>query len=265
MLSNRIASKLLLSLIITMGFLLALNPSAKAQKATIQPPPKQDVVSYLKQRLQQQNVPLSQIKVLQDSPLELEITLQSLSIGDRSLPEDFMNEHLTVREVVLANRQGYKIHGLTRIVQNINGEIIDWFWTKIENGIRYTELGPARIANSQANDIARQKVNAHGMSISELNISSLDGLQVLTLHLSAKSLEEANRELPPFIDSLRPLATDMNARGTQIAMINVEVKGERGEILLNYVMDLQFRTVGWWTVGGMNTDAWRLSSPLGSP
>jgi hypothetical protein len=70
-----------------------------------------------------------------------------------------------------------------------------------------------------------------------------------------------NQTLSPLLESLRPLADDINAQGAQIVMVNLMVKDEKGNILLNYLLDLQFGIENWWAADGINVDNWYPSIP----
>ncbi len=223
--------------------------------------PQQDVVGYLQERLKQQNVPFTQIKILQESPLEIEITLQSVSEGKDWMPEDFEHLLLAQREAILAAEKGFDIERYTEILLNKNEESISWARIKINGEILYTKLSPSNVADSVTKNLVGEKINTYGMPVINNEISSFDGFQTLNLSLSTNSLEEANRVLPQMRDSLRPLTKDINSQGAQIVMVKLEVKNEKGEMLLNYLLDLQFGTEGWWAADGINVDSWYPSIP----
>ena len=257
--NKKLISSLLLILII-IGIVSVFNLRVKAQQGVETASPQQDVVSYLQERLKQQNVPFTQIKILQESPLEIEITLQSVSEGEKFAPDDSANLHLTVREAVLANGRGYQINGLTQVVLNKDGKSISWGWLKVTD-LYYLKLAPSSITDALAMNLVDEKINTYGMSVVNKDISSFDGFKSLNLDLSTTSLEEANQTLSQIKDSLGPLAKDVNAQGAQVVMVRLKVKDEKGEVLLNYLLDLQFETEGWWVADGINVDSWYLSRP----
>ncbi len=80
--------------------------------------PKQDIVSYLQERFQQQNIPVTKIIILNENPMQIEITVQSLSDGDVGTPEDSTNVLMVSREVTLADQNGYHIAALVHLGEN---------------------------------------------------------------------------------------------------------------------------------------------------
>lgn len=259
--------KLLLRIVIiilTVGLALGISLTTKAEKNKIQSTPEQDVAAYLESKLKQQNVPIMQIKIIQESPVEVEVTIQSLSEDDKFMPEDFINLHLVTREAVLSQEKGYLINGLTEIVVNKAGKTIDWGWNNVAD-ITYIKLVPSMNPDNLPMDVISENINTHGMKLINENVSLSEGFQTLNLQLSVKSLEEANQRFSQFKESLRSTIVDANFSGTQVVMEKVELRNEEGEILLNYLLDFQFNTEGWWAVDGFNTDSLRFSIPPPAP
>lgn len=261
--NNKNFSKIVI-IILVIGLMLGISLTVKAEKTHTQPVPDNDIVQYLKSRLKQQNVPFTQVKITQESPLEVEVTIQSLSKDDKFMSEDFINLHLVVREAVLSQERGYHINGLTEIVVNMDGKTIDWGWTKVAD-INYIKLVPSANPNNLPMDVISEKINAHRMKLINQDVSLFDGFKILNLHLSIKSVDEANLEFPQFIESLRSTITDANFNGAQVVMEKVQLRNDEGEILLNYLRDFQLMTEGWWAVDGFNTDSLRFSLPPPAP
>jgi hypothetical protein len=197
--------------------------------------------------------------------LQVEIDIQSLSEGKDWMPEDSKNLYLARREAVLAAEKGFNIERYTEVLLNKNGETISWARIKINGEISYTKLVPSNIPDSVALNLASKKINPRGMSIINKNVSSFDGFQNLNLDLLTPSMNEANQSLSQIRDSLHPLASDINAQGAQIAMINMMVKDEKGDILLNYLLDLQFGVETWWAADGIDVTNWYPSIPATAP
>lgn len=221
-------------------------------KATAQP----DVISYLKERLSQQYVPVVEITILQQSPMQIQITTQSKSNGKKGTSEDPINYHLITREVSLASQQGYVIEKLTVVFLNTLGEQIDKSNQIINTqNILSAQLAKSTIDNDATKNLINEKINLYGMSITNMDISSQDGLQFLTLQLATPSLEQANQALPYFMPSLRPLLADVNTQGAQITVLKLELKDQQGNLLLNYMLDLQLKSENWWMADNL-TSGW---------
>ena len=255
----------IMTALIVVGVILVLNLQVNAGSNYIPPTPNQDVASYLRSRLTQRHVPFTKIEILQASPLQIEINIQSMSNNKDWMPEDFENLILARREAVLAGEKGFNIERYTEVLVNQNGESISWARIKINGEISYTKLAPSTVADLLTKNLVMEKIGTHGMSIINNEVSSFDGFQTLNIALSAKSLEEANLVLPQIRESFRPSAKDINSHGSQIVMIKLVVKNELGEILLNYLLDLQFGTENWWVAEGINVDNWYPSIPAPAP
>lgn len=251
--------------VIVFGVIWGLNLRAKAGPNYIQPTPNQDIVSYLEFQLKERNVPFTKIQVIQESPLQIEIDIQSLSEGKDWMPEDFENLYLARREAILATEKGYNIERYTEVLLNKRGESISWARIKINGEISYIKLTPSNITDVAALDLVSPKIDTFGMAILNSEVSSFDGFQTLNLNLSTNSLEEANQALPQIRESLHPLTKDINAQGAQVVMVKLKVIDKKGEILLNYLLDLQFKTEGWWAADGINADSWYPSIPAPAP
>ena len=247
---NLFAKILLITVGVAIGIGISLSTKTKAQN---------EVVAYLEERYKQQNVPVAEITVLQESPLRLQIVIQSASDGKIGTPDDPINFHLVEREVVLAAKRGYFIESFTRVTINTKGEQIAKADTPVYLDSKSLEIAPSRIADNTTKDIVNNSLNLNGMSLASMDISSSDGLQFLTLHVSSPSLEDANRAGPQVVGSLPQLIDSINAQGSQIEICRLEIRDENGKILLNYLLDLQLHSQSWWADEKF-TDTW-----LGAP
>lgn len=215
----------------------------------------EDIVNYLEERLKQQNVPVVGIKITREFPLQLEITVQSTSDGSRGNPEDPINYHLVEREVVLARQNGYFVESLTRIFLSPQGKEIATATTHVKSlEFMFLDNTPSRIADSPTKILVTDKIYLYGMSATDISVASSEGLQTLRLQLSAPSLNEVNKTLTQFMFSLRPLIADINANGAHIVICKLEIRDEKGNLLLNYMLDLQMDSENWWMADGLTMD-----------
>ncbi|MGC1374777.1 MAG: hypothetical protein WA821_01050 [Anaerolineales bacterium] len=228
-------------------------------KVTAQP----DIVSYLQERLRQQNVPVVEITILQQSPLRLQITIQSRSDGKKAMPEDPINLSLVSREVSLASQRGYVVERIVIVLLNNRGEPMGKTDESV-NSQNMSLLSATTIDNTTVKNLINDRINLYGMSVTNMDISSSDGLQFVTLQLSTPSLETANQALPDFIPTLNPLLEDINTQGAQIATLRLELKDEQGNFLLNYITDLQLHSKNAWMADGLTTD-WLPGVPPPAP
>jgi hypothetical protein len=214
-----------------------------------------NIVSYLDERFKQQNVPVKGIKIIQEIPLQLEITIQSSSDGSRGNPEDPINYHLVEREVVLARQKGYFVESLTRIFLSPQGREIAKATTQVKSlEFMFLDDSPSSITDSSTKTLVMDKINLYGMSALDISVDSREGLQTLRLQLSTPSLDEVNKTLTQYMSSLRPLVGEINAKGAHIVICKLEIRDEKGNLLLNYMLDLQLDSENWWMADGLTMD-----------
>ncbi|MFZ5858596.1 MAG: hypothetical protein ACOYZ6_17345 [Chloroflexota bacterium] len=240
--------KALLKVLLVMVFIslaFGLYSQARAQ---------QEIVNYLNERLKQQNVPVVDIDKPQRFPLHIQISIQSASDGDKATPNDPINLGLTRREVILAGRRGYLVERFTIILLNSQGKLMG----KVDHSASlddiFIDTSPSKLKDSATISLVANKMNFYGMSAKNMEIASSEGLQVVTIQLATSSIDEANQALPRFMPSLRPSLEEINDEGAHIVMVKLELKDTSGNILLNYLLDLQLRFENWWMADGVTAD-----------
>jgi hypothetical protein len=236
----------LLLLVAIVGITLRLYTEVIAQ---------QEVVEYLKEQLERQGIPIVDITIRHLLPLHLEITVQSMSEGEKALPNDPINLHIVRREVTLAEQQGYDIESFTLRLLNREGKTIFWAEeTPVSPDDAPLELSPAKIDDATTKNMITERLDLYGLALTNIEVKSSAGIQTLILMLSTPSLDEANQALPHLMPSLRPVIANINAQGAQIAICKIELSDEKGQILLEYLLDLQLDSETWWMVDGLTQD-----------
>lgn len=114
---------------------------------------KEGVVIYLKERFEKQNVPIAEITVLQESPLRLQIVIQTAGDGKIGTPDDPINFHLVEREVVLAAKKGYFVESFSRVFVNSKGEKFIKADTPVYTDPDTLNIAPSRIADDVKKDM----------------------------------------------------------------------------------------------------------------
>lgn len=242
----RMSKKLLLIVIFT-AITLTFYFQGRARGSLIQVTPQQDIVSYLQERYEQENVPVTSISILNQSPLQLEITLQSASDGMKGTSDDPINYHKVEREIILAQQKGYVIESFNRNIVNKLGERIAGDTTWVHTEYMILDNPPSRVSDNTTETLVSERLNLYGLTLTNINLSSFEGIQTLTTELSAASLEEANSGIKSFLWMLPQLIKDVNSRGAQIQVCEVQLRDENGNLLLNYMLDSQLRSQSWWT------------------
>ncbi|MBI5823961.1 MAG: hypothetical protein HZB18_08050 [Chloroflexi bacterium] len=241
---------------------LSLSSQTKAEKLRVLVNQQESLVDYLKKELGQLDVPVQQTVILQDSPLEIGVTIQSLSTNEKFAPDDFVYIHMVFRESMFAHEKGYQINGLTTIVVNMEEKKIFDGWSKIEPAsMSYRRLDPPRLTETSTSNMLSEKLADYGLSKINVEVISSEESRTLNLYLSNISKEEASATKTSIKDSLGLLVQDMNSQGAGVAIVKLKITNESGETLLNYLLDLQFVTEGWWVADGINVDDWFPSRP----
>lgn len=213
-----------------------------------------EIEVYLEERFKQQNVPVVEITVLQKLPINLQVAIQSISDGEKAAPEDPINLNLVNHEVILASQQGYLIERFAVILLNNKGEQM----ARVEHSTEITDFFIATNSSSISDEATLSeingKMNLYGLSLMDQDISSSNGVQTVNMTLSTQSVDAANVALPQFMPSLRLLLEDVNSQGAQITICKLQLKDKNGDLLLNYIIDLQLRTENWWMADNLTQD-----------
>ncbi len=213
-----------------------------------------EVVDYVGQKLKQKNVPVSEITLLQKLPISLQVVIKSKSDGEKAAPDDPININLVRREIILANHHGYFVRRFVIVLLSNKGKPM----AKVEHSTEIADLvidtQPSKLTDAETLDRLTDKINLYGMSLSSLDISSFDGLQTVNIYLSVPSIDTANQALPQFMPFLPLLLEDINSQGAQIVNCRLELRDQTGDLLLNYILDLQLRGQNWWMADNLTQD-----------
>lgn len=216
-------------------------------------------VEDLTERLKQQGVPVKSITVQSRIPFQIEIVLQSSSDGKNTTLDDLWFAQLARREASLAHRIGVKVDSYRLTFVNTKGEIVTWeqnFLHPSDPSQQSFSSTPSKLDDTATKKAIAERLNLSGMTLDQLDVSSSvlrgDSRQIVTLQLSVPDLESANKALPSFLLSLRPLLDDINAKqGTRIAICRMRLVDRQGRVLLNYIWDLETREETSSSVSGL--------------
>ena len=215
----------------------------------------EDVVHYLKSYFEEQRIPVSEIAILESSPLRLRIIVQS--VDEWTNIEDTIILNAVDRAVfVHAHEKGYVVESLVRILQDNQGRQLDYTeksvdFKQIEKILNQDTLHLA-LTDKETKEFLTGKIepfldeyNLHGNPI-VFEVASVDGYQTLTLEMKTDSLDVANNaafffwSLPHFA-----LFDDANIAGASIALYRARITDENGDDLFDYIYDFQLGSGGW--------------------
>jgi hypothetical protein len=247
---SRIALIITLSLIIIVAPLALIAGQANAQN---------DVISEIRTRLVQKNVPVKNINIQSRTPFRLEVTIQSTSQTQLAVPNDPILEMAVHREIAAARRRGAKIDSVKVIVVNSQGQAIFWSDLPVDKAIDTTPHLFSSVDNATVATGIRDQVPLNGMIFDRLDVTQdSDGTQVVTLKLSVPDIQTANRAIPAFMPALSGVLHNLRSgQGAQIATYTVEIIDAAGQPLLTYVNDYlpSEERESWWQAPGL-TQEW---------
>jgi hypothetical protein len=220
------------------GLLVGSYLNARAQ---------QNVVGYLQQRFQQLDLPVTNVRITKEFPLEVEVTIRTAGSRLRGTPADPITFHLVRREIILARQDGYFIDTFSVVFIDPGGHEASRSVTGVQP-IAYLWLDstPSQIPDEDVAALLRDGIELYGLSLVNMEVFSAEGLQSATMEVAAASLEVANAALPRFMPSLQALVDGINTAGAHIVSLRLQVRDEQGELLLDYIRDLRIRSQNAW-------------------
>lgn len=227
--------------------------------ALVQVSAQTQTVDVLHEELRQKGVPIKEIVVINRLPFEIEIVLQSASVSQELALDDLWFMQLARRTATLAHRVGLGVSSYKLTILNAQGETITWE----QNYLYPSDLSqqPSTALPPQVDAAATQKLVAERLSLAGLTLDSVNILfdntlnqtgQIVVIQVSAPNLEAANQALVLFLESLVRGLDALNAEvGTQIVLCRVRLIDAQGQVLLNYVRDLETREETSSSVAGL--------------
>jgi len=237
-------------LTILVGSILVIQVNAQEQNA-----------NDIYERLEHKGVPVLNIITINRLPYEIEINLQSKSENNHLVLDDNWFMQLAHREATLAHRIGIQLTRYRLNVYNIKGELISSTDTYLypEDLSLKSQPGISVVDIQTTKKIVNENLQLADLSLDELEVTPEDTLgsngQVLLIQVSGKDLEDINRSLPRFLDSLFQLLETVNSQeGTNIVLCHLRILDTAGNVLLDYVRDLEGGSTQWTSAEGLYSD-----------
>jgi len=219
-----------------------------------------DLIFVLREKLLSLGVPVEEISITKRFPLQIEILLRA-NDGDTELTEEFIHfKQQTFHEVMLAHRFGLKVNALTVVVRNERGDVID------RERIYVNDKGPSQqssfegpvLDQKKTEELFRQELQLGKMKLKTLRIQAGAGtdksVRTAIIELVAPDIESANQSISNFIGSLRHTIRKANQKGARISVCKVLITDENGEILLDYLYDIEIGRQSWKMSKGVSED-----------
>ena len=243
--------------LIAIGILILISAFAVVIQVNAQEQSASDIYA----RLAQKGVPVLKVSTIQRLPYKIEIDLQSASQSDRLALEDNWFMQLAHREAALAYRIGLRLTSYRLNVYNSTGELIYAVETYLhpDDLSQNSQPGKTVIDNQSAEQTVNANLQLAGLTLDELAVIQEDTLgsngQILLIQVSGKDLLDVNGSLPKFLSSLFQLLDTVNPQhGTNIVLCHLRVVDPAGNVLLDYVRDLEGGSTQWTAVEGLYSD-----------
>ena len=213
------------------------------------------------ERLRLRDVPVKRVVVLRHVPYVVEIALQSSSNDNTLSLEDNWFMQLARREATFAYRIGTGLSSYKLTVYNVQGNLIYSTQTYLypkDLSQQMTSSQLPQVDNLTAKEIVKEQFNLAGLSLDLLDVITEEGSsgQILLIQVSTKDLETANQSLPKFLSSVfQMLETINDEHGTYLVLCHLRLTDYQGNVLLDYVRDLEGGSTQWTAVQGLY-DEW---------
>ena len=247
----------LIALVALIYFALSLRPQASSQGYELQ---------SLQDRLLQLNIPVKSLTVTNQSPLEIELILNSSGSVGRLSEADMLNMFLAVREVELAYLHydlPVKSYRLMLVIPE--GDVVYDSTIFLSDDLPSQGLEPApptTVEDARAKEILENELDLNGLRLSSLtafpDFSTRDNSKFFTLDLSTGARAENTDKLQigQFIASLRPQIEDLNQRyAMRVVIMHVRIQDEDGRLLVVYLEDFETGKQSSW-IDENNVEGW---------
>lgn len=218
-----------------------------------------DQILELRARLEMQQVPIKEIFISNQSPLQVVVRIQSASSGAQGTPNDPLFSAIVQREILASFRRGFEIQAYRVEVMNTDGQTIGGMDVPIDENLAKEQVIPSEMDDSLIAQTIREQLPVGDLSLQQLEVSKdEDGAHVLFVELVAPDIEIANKEIPELMNSLsRQVEKLRNVNGLRLASYRVDIYDAQGEPLLKYVKDYLTtdERANWWQAPGI-TQGW---------
>jgi len=270
----------LLSSVIVIA-IFAIIISIKAQQTTITKttPPSHDSnptaqeITSLFVPLRGKGIPIKDVSVLKDSPLEVQITLRSTGRGQVASTDDMWNKHIAARWAELSYLTGTKIDSYRLLLVNDEGKIIGNETIFLNSDYPSQHLTPVSttvLDEESTLSILKQRLDFLGLTPIHWRVTSggivRDHTQVVVVDLLASDVNVLNGTINFLIPSLNRILHQVNADNKmQLAIFRLRVIDEGGSTLVDYILDLETETENWSIDRKINADWFPHPVPSGVP
>lgn len=247
-----------LTVIVTVVSFLIIN-NVNANKA-------EQLAEQLSDNLALEGLPLTSVRVEEQDPLTLEVTLQYPTADSPERKAEILRGRHAVRwNCAELNREKYQISSYIVLILDDAGKQLSW-----EQNFLYQsdpEEVPAEYTLNlkEAADYLRETFNPGFAQVKrfELIQEQKDSTMINTRYimLVEPNLQTLNNDLP--MRQIEPLINGVNQQKLyQVDICWLEIHGPNSEVWLDYLYDYSFPVVSWWMADGVSTEWFPHPAPL---
>lgn len=225
----------------------------------------------LRARLAQLGIPVKDVQVKKQSPLEIEIILQSSSPSKQASQDDLWYKHVAAREAQLAYLTGLRVSSYRLTLVNAGGETISSEQVFLNPDLPSQQLSPVSapaIGDEATKNVLATSLNTFGMRVLSLSVTSNHivraNTKLVELRLSTPTAETANQSINQLVPTLGQFLKQVNReKGAQIAVSRLRVTDADGKLLIEYILDFDTGAESWSVAKGVDAQWFPQPRPIG--
>ncbi len=238
----------LIILVLVLIFALSIRPQVSTQE---------DGIQSLQERLARTGIPIKSLKVTSQSPLEVEVIINSSASDGKLSHEDVLNQFLAVREIELAYLHfGALINSYRLVLETKEGNPIydsTVFLNPDLPSQKLSQAPPSPVDTSKTKQILESMLDFRGLKLLTLQVPSTypasDNSKLVTFDLSTGTAAENtdNAQIQEFLMSLRQQIEEINQRSdTGVVLFHVRILDSNNRLLVEYLEDIEtWKQVTW--------------------
>lgn len=231
-------------------------------------PTGQELISSLTS-LKSLGIPIKEVSFSSESPMAVQITLQSTSQSEVATVDDMWNKHIAARCAELAYLTGPGVDSYQLHLVNAKGNIIGSekvFLNSDYPSQHLTAVEATVVDGTAVLAILQEQLDFLGMTPARWKAVTggavRDNTKVIEVDVSTPNVETANRTINLLVPSVSRAVQRINAKtGAQIAIFRLRVVDASNKVLVDHILDLETGTEVWSVERGVDANWYPKPAP----